>query len=36
MPEMNKRSPTRAAKDSGGDLTPGGGGKCWMGMKSLA
>src|SRR6185437_14533576 len=30
MPEMNRRSPTRAAKESGGDLTPGGGGKCWM------
>ena len=30
MPEMNRRSPTRAAKDSGGALTPGGGGKCLM------
>src|ERR1700759_3459234 len=30
MPEMNSRSPTRAANDNGGDLTPGGGGKCWI------
>jgi hypothetical protein len=22
----------RAAKESGGDFTPGGGGKCWIGM----
>src|SRR6267154_3390666 len=32
MPEMNSRSPTRAANESGGALTPAGGGKCLMGM----
>src|SRR6266567_4297861 len=31
MPEMNSKSPTRAAKESGGALTPAGGGKCWIG-----
>src|SRR6266702_934090 len=31
MPEMNSRSPTRAANESGGALTPAGGGKCWIG-----
>jgi hypothetical protein len=30
MPEMNNRSPLRAAKESGGALMPGGAGKCWM------
>src|SRR3984957_417344 len=35
MPEMNNRSPVRAANDSGGALIPGGGGKCWIGMGHL-
>src|SRR5689334_9736345 len=31
MPETNSRSPVRAANESGGDLTPAGGAKCWIG-----
>src|SRR5437868_6352169 len=30
MPDMNSRSPVRVAKESGGALTPAGGGKCLM------
>jgi hypothetical protein len=30
MPDMNNRSPARAAKESGGALTPGGAGTCWI------
>src|SRR5215470_8353570 len=30
MPEMNSRSPVRAANDSGGALMPDGGGKCFI------
>src|SRR6476646_3765036 len=31
MPETNSRSPVRAANESGGDLMPAGGAKCWIG-----
>src|SRR4051794_41877122 len=35
MPETNRRSPARVAKDSGGALTCGGGAKSWIGMDHL-
>src|SRR3984957_18795363 len=31
MPETNSKSPVRAANDSGGDLIPAGGAKCFVG-----
>jgi hypothetical protein len=31
MPEMNSWSPTPVVNESGGALTPGGEGKCWIG-----